>query len=111
MKKNKLLGQIAVWVGFREIILHERYEECLLDGVIYTKFQTVKTIYGSGSQPAVILSPRRHQAMYGVIFDCHTWAGNDTSVQWVEVRDAANILQFREQRPPHGIIGPRCLQC
>lgn len=49
--------------------------------------------------------------MYGVIFGCHTWTGNDTSAQWVKVRDAANILQFREQPPTHGIIGSRCPQC
>lgn len=23
--------------------------------------------------------------MYGVIFGCHTWTGNDTSIQWARI--------------------------
>lgn len=111
MKRNKLRGQTATWVAFGEIILREKYEECIRDGAIYTKFQIVKMVSGSGSQPAGMLSPRRHLAVYGVILGCHPWTGKDTSVQWAEVRDAASILQLREQPLTHGLIGPRCPRC
>lgn len=58
----------------------------------------VKTIYSSGSQPAVILSLRGHLALYGVIFGCHDWTGSATGIRWVKARMLLTFYNAQDDR-------------
>jgi len=65
---------------------------------------TGEWVYCSGPQPGVTFPPKGHLAMYGDIFGCHNWVGEEEctiGAWWVEVKDDAGQPAMREMASNH----------
>lgn len=67
-----------------------------LQEMLYTEARQRRFLKGS-FQLRSTLAHRGHLARLRDTFNCYKWRGDATGIQWVQIRDAANILERTEQ--------------